>query len=91
MAEPAPPISNGVLRGHAAAFVAAGLCALPAVRTAENPASIHAALDEFAAGGLRFYGPLDAEPVPPPAALGGRCALHMRAALEVIGPGRSNQ
>lgn len=36
MAEPAPPISNGVLRGHAAAFVAAGLCALPAVRTAEN-------------------------------------------------------
>ncbi len=36
MADPAPPISNGVLRGHAAAFVAAGLCALPAVRTAEN-------------------------------------------------------
>lgn len=36
MTEAAPPNSNGVLRGHAAAFVAAGLCALPAVRTAED-------------------------------------------------------
>lgn len=33
-----------------------------AVRTAENPAAVHAALDAFAAGGLRFYSGRTIEP-----------------------------